>query len=122
MKIILKYNTDGMNRYFIHGLPKGQSIVLIPTNFMEGWQEIFIRFRSSASEVGYMRCKKSHGTFYYFIKNKNTAVSTYGDDKLISTGNIIVQDFNEMFNYKKDKIKPKGLKVVAPRDISRKKF
>lgn len=23
MKIILKYNTDGMNKYFIHGLPKG---------------------------------------------------------------------------------------------------
>lgn len=118
VKIIFKYNTSEENEYIFHGLSKGKSVVLIPTNLVKDWQEIFIRFRSSASEVGYMRCQEekkniNKNTHYYFVKDRNTAVSTYGDDELVSPDDKIVQDFDEMFDDKK----ASGIKFVAFKNI-----
>lgn len=118
MKIISKYNTSEENEYIFHGLSKGKSVVLIPTNLVKDWQEIFIRFRSSASEVGYMRCQEekkdiNKNTHYYFVKDRNTAVYTYGDDELVSPDDKIVQDFDEMFDDKK----ASGIKFVAFKNI-----
>lgn len=45
------------NAYDFHGMFKGQSIVLIPTNYIAELKKIVIKFRSSANEIGYMSCE-----------------------------------------------------------------
>lgn len=95
MKVILNYNFDRENMYAFHGMPKESSIVLVPTKFIKNWQEILVKFRSSTGETGYMYCMAGNSATYYFVKDKNAAVSTYGNDKLISPNDEIIQLFDE---------------------------
>lgn len=97
MKISLNYNFNRENTYAFHGMPKESSIVLVPTKFIKNWQEILVKFRSSAGETGYMYCLAGNSVTYYFVKDKNAAVSIYGNDKLISPNDEIVQVFDEEF-------------------------
>lgn len=97
MKVILDYNFDRENVYAFHGMPKESSIVLVPTKFIKNWQEILIKFRSSAGETGYIYCMAGNSATYYFVKDKNAAVSTHGNDKLISQNDEIIQLFDEKF-------------------------
>lgn len=97
IKIIFKYNTEKENIYEFHGLPKETAIVLIPTNFVKDWQSVFVRFHSSANEVGYMCCKAGGNASYYFVKDKNNEISTYGDDKMVWPDDEIVQIFKDHF-------------------------
>ena len=97
MKVILDYNFDRENVYAFHGMPKESSIVLVPTKFIKNWQEILVKFRSSAGETGYIYCMAGNSATYYFVKDKNAAVSTYGNDKLISQNDEIIQLFDEKF-------------------------
>lgn len=83
--------------YIIYGMPKEKTVVLVPSKFIKKWQEIFIKFHSSANEIGYMRCKSGQSVKYYFVKNKNTAISTTGDDQMILSTDQVVKDFDEEF-------------------------
>ena len=47
-------------------MPKEKTVVLVPEKFIKKWQEIFIKFHSSANEIGYMRCKSGQSVKYYF--------------------------------------------------------
>lgn len=85
------------NAYDFHGMFKGQSIVLIPTKFIANWEKIVIRFRSSANEIGYMSCESGKSAHYYFVKDKNTAISTTGDDKLISSNEQPIKGYDPKF-------------------------
>lgn len=97
IKIIFKYNSEKEDTYELHGLPKEKAIVLIPTKFIKNWQTVFVRFRSSANEVGYMYCKVGGSASYYFVKDKNNEISTYGDDKIVWPNDEIVQIFKDHF-------------------------
>ncbi|CDI61395.1 hypothetical protein LANSK_19070 [Lactobacillus amylovorus subsp. amylovorus] len=44
-----------------------------------------------------MYCMAGNSATYCFVKDKNVAVSTYGNDKLISPNDELVQVFNEKF-------------------------
>lgn len=44
-----------------------------------------------------MYCMAGNSTTYYFVKDKNIAVSTYGNDKLTSSNDEIIQGFDEKF-------------------------
>lgn len=44
-----------------------------------------------------MYCMAGNSATYYFVKDKNAAVSTYGNDKLISQNDEIIQLFDEKF-------------------------
>lgn len=90
----LKYTK---NAYNFHGMFKGQSIVLIPTRLIANFEKIVIRFRSSANEIGYMSCESGRGAQYYFVKDKNTAISTTGDDKLISSNEQPIKGYDPKF-------------------------
>lgn len=83
--------------YIIYGMPKEKTVVLVPSTFIKKWQKIFIKFHSSANEIGYMRCKSGQSVEYYFVKNKNTAISTTGDDQMILSTDQVVKDFDEEF-------------------------
>lgn len=78
-------------------MPKEKTVVLVPGNFIKNWQKIFIKFYSSANEIGYMRCKSGQSVEYYFVKNKNTAISTTGDDQMILSTDQVVKDFDDAF-------------------------
>lgn len=83
--------------YIIYGMPKEKTVVLVPKKLIKKWQEIFIKFHSSANEIGYMRCKSGQSVKYYFVKNKNNAISATGDDQMISSTDQVVKDFDEAF-------------------------
>lgn len=83
--------------YIIYGMPKEKTVVLVPEKFIKKWQEIFIKFHSSANEIGYMRCKSGQSVKYYFVKNKNNIISAIGDDQMISSTDQVVKDFDEAF-------------------------
>lgn len=83
--------------YIIYGMPKERTVVLVPGKFIKKWQKIFIKFHSSANEIGYMRCKSGQSVEYYFVKNKNTAISTTGDDQMILSTDQVAKDFDEAF-------------------------
>lgn len=83
--------------YIIYGVPKEKTVVLVPKKLIKKWQEIFIKFHSSANEIGYMRCKSGQSVKYYFVKNKNNAISATGDDQMILSTDQVVKDFDEAF-------------------------
>lgn len=83
--------------YIIYGVPKEKTVVLVPKKLIKKWQEIFIKFHSSANEIGYMRCKSGQSVKYYFVKNKNNAISATGDDQMILSTDQVVKDFDEVF-------------------------
>lgn len=83
--------------YIIYGVPKEKTVVLVPQKLIKKWQEIFIKFHSSANEIGYMRCKSGQSVKYYFVKNKNNAISATGDDQMILSTDQVVKDFDEAF-------------------------
>lgn len=78
-------------------MPKEKTVVLVPEKIIKKWQEIFIKFHSSANEIGYMRCKSGQSVKYYFVKNKNNTISAIGDDQMISSTDQVVKDFDEAF-------------------------
>lgn len=102
LKIILYHKDKKFNRrdtYVFHGMPQESAIVLVPTEFIKKWQAVFIKFRSSANEVGYMYCVATKSTHYYFVKDKNIAISKYSDDKLISPNDKVAREFEKVFKY-----------------------
>ena len=90
--------TPQKQTYIIYGMPKEKTVVLVPGKFIKKWQKIFIKFHSSANEIRYMRCKSGQSVKYYFVKNKNTAISTTGDDQMILSTDQVVKDFDEAFS------------------------
>lgn len=113
------------NAYNFHGMFKGQSIVLVPTKFIANWEKIVIRFRSSANEIGYMSCESGKSAHYYFVRDKNTEISTTGDDKMISSNEQPIKGYDPEFvlsqsskyTYKLDRDIPEKSKQEA--DVSK---
>lgn len=46
-----------------------------------------------------MYCVATKSTHYYFVKDKNIAISTYSDDKLISPNDKVAWEFEKVFKY-----------------------
>ena len=86
-----------MELYSIHGISKNSAMVLVSNNNFKNWGSLFIKFRSSTNEIGYMYASKSKGTNYYFVKNSNKMITAAGDDSMIANNEKLVQEFDKKF-------------------------
>ncbi|QNQ83123.1 hypothetical protein FP435_01040 [Lactobacillus sp. PV037] len=95
LKIIFSHDNQ-VERYRIHGVSKNSAMVLVPKSDFKNWESLFIKFRSSANEIGYMYASEGNTT-YYFVKGRNRMITTSGDDRIIANDEKLVQKFDRKF-------------------------
>ena len=100
LRIILSHD-NRIDTYIFHGLAEKSSVVLIFTPYMKKWNSLYIKFRTTANEIGYMYSSPSKKTKYYFVKGQNKVITASGEDKMIFKNAKIVQEFNEIFESQK---------------------
>lgn len=111
LEIIIRYDNT-LDSYKYHGVHKGGTLIIAPSNLIKNWQSLLIKFCSPVNEIGYMYCESGSEAKYYFIKDKNSYVSVYGNDKLVDT---TIKKYEDEFS----KNKPSLYNFTSKKDVSR---